>query len=82
MDIYSSPGSKVVFTGQNGHDLDLQRALTHLAVGDIYTVNAIQIESWMSIVSLKELPRFWWNTVMFKNVNGLERAGTKAANKY
>lgn len=64
MDIYSRPGTEVVFLGQNGWDADLREALHVLTVGATYTVKKIDVRSSTSYVTFEETPGYY-NTVMF-----------------
>ena len=73
MDIHTPKGSLVVFTGNGGYDAENRRARQELIVGKMYTVVDIEIGGWSSRVALKEVDGKW-NTVMFENTDGLERA--------
>lgn len=68
MDIYSSPGTKVRFLNQNGHDYQREDALKYFAEGQVLTVDEIDVGSWSSSVKFQELPGKWFNTVMFGRI--------------
>lgn len=65
MDIYSKPGTKIVFTGENGSDWDKEHAFKHLEVGKEYTVKSIEVGGWSSLLELEEVPGVRFNTVHF-----------------
>ena len=65
MDIFSSNGTKVVYTGKNGYDSDKEYANRYLTIGEIYTVYYTNVESWSSTVVLKEYPDQSFNTAHF-----------------
>jgi len=52
----------------NGRESDRQYASEYLEIGDLYTVNYIDVDRWSSGVYLKEVPGRCFNTVMFKVV--------------
>ena len=68
MDIYSEPGTKIVFIDKNGTNFDRAEAEKILKVGQIYTVSKIDINSWISYVTLEEVPDRTFNSVMFDNI--------------
>ena len=65
MDIYSKPGEKVVFAGNNGHYFQRKAAKEFFSPNQILTVSSINIENWSSTVEFKEYPGKTFNTVMF-----------------
>lgn len=69
MNIYSQPGTKVIFLDKNGTDSDRENAERILKVGQIYTVKSINVQSWISYVTLKEVPNRMFNSVMFENTD-------------
>lgn len=72
MDIYSPPGTKVIFDSNGGYDHDKQEAAKVLKLGETYTVRRIDVRLSHSYVFLEEvsLPGgFGFNTVMFKAVS-------------
>lgn len=68
MDIYSIPGTKIIFINKNGHDHDKEYANEFLKVGPEYTIKSIDVQSWISYVELEEFPEKRFNTVMFEQV--------------
>jgi hypothetical protein len=66
MDIYSKPGTKVVFTGEGGYESDRENANQFLFVGNEYTVDSVTVGGFMSYVRLQEFPGIMFNTVLFK----------------
>lgn len=71
MDIHSPPGTKVRFTNSGGYEIQRVTAALMLSVDDIYTVEHIKIQNWMSYVWLREVPGHSFNTVMFETVEKL-----------
>jgi hypothetical protein len=67
MDIYTEPGKKVMFLGQNGMDWELLKAMNSLVVGETYTVSYIDVGNWSSEVSFQEVEGTY-NVVMFANI--------------
>lgn len=71
MDIYSPPGTKVRYTGENGTDFDhkhIQNA--GISVGDILTVAGTEVEPWHSYVHFVGIKsRSGFNTVCFVEAN-------------
>lgn len=67
MNIYARPGYKVRFLGKNGFDNDLIKAFEHLEKGAVYTVAAIEVGNWSSVVWFEENPTVAFNTVMFED---------------
>jgi hypothetical protein len=68
MDIYSKPGTKIVFINKNGYDHERESANKILKVGQIYTVESIDVRSFVSYVKLEEVPGKGFNTVMFERI--------------
>lgn len=64
----AASGTKVRYTGEGGWDADKVHANKYLTVGEIYTVDIIDIGSWCSEVYLVEVPHLDFNTVMFEEV--------------
>lgn len=65
MDIKAKKGTKVTFNGSGGYDCDVPNAIRDgLVVGKSYTVKSIDIQEWISYVSLQEVSGSF-NTVMF-----------------
>lgn len=66
MDIYSSPGTKIIYTGQGGYDSDRENANSYLEIGKEYTVKSVDVGGFMSHVELEEVVGHTFNTVMFE----------------
>jgi hypothetical protein len=68
-DIFATPGTKVKYTGENGtwtdHNL-IQSA--GFSVGDILTVNFIEVSEWYSCVHFLE-SEFGFNSVCFEELD-------------
>lgn len=73
MNIHAKPGHKVVFAGVNGSTSDLYHGGVHLKVGEVYTVDDINIGNWSTYVYLKEIPEQAFNSVLFKDYQPLSR---------
>src|SRR5690606_10525551 len=70
MNIYSKPGTKIRFDHENaGYPGDGERAKKYIKVGEIYTVEKIDIGQSCSRVILKEVPNVEFNTVLFSNTD-------------
>lgn len=67
MNIYAKQGSRVKFTGRGGLVSDKLFAISHLRVGQEYTVEFVEVGNWSSVVILKEIPEKSFNTVMFED---------------
>lgn len=67
MDIYAKPGSKIRFSGKNGHDHEQEYARTVLTVGKEYIVEGVEVGGWSSTVRLVGHEQ-GFNTVMFDDV--------------
>jgi hypothetical protein len=67
MDIYSKPGTKVEFLDRNGHEWERKEAEKILEVGQIYTVESIDVGDWCSYVTFEEVSGEF-NSVMFDNM--------------
>lgn len=66
MDIYSKPGTKVVFTGEGGYDADREFAAIYMEIGDVLTVKSIDVGNWASLVEFEEILNVKFNTAMFE----------------
>lgn len=82
MNIYSAKGSRVLFTGKNGYNLDKEYAMKHLAVGVVYTVDKLEVGRSSSVVFLQEVGGKGFNSVHFENVGDFELADPKEYNTY
>lgn len=68
MDIYSKPGTKVLFTAQGGYEVEREDAKNKLVLGREYTVKRIDMYSYTSRVVFEEVEgRF--NTSLFEKVD-------------
>jgi hypothetical protein len=65
MDIYSPPGTKVIFDCYEGTASDMQVAYCYLTVNHTYTVKDIEVDIFTSRVELEEFPGVWFNTCLF-----------------
>jgi hypothetical protein len=74
MDIHAKPGHKVVFTNKNGTEFQQTAARSLIVPGDVYTVKHVEIGNWCSYVMLTETGDALFNTVMFEDANGIDRA--------
>jgi len=68
MNLDCKHGMKVRYIGEGGWDADKVHANKYLTVGEIYTVDIIDIGNWSSDVYLIEFPEIDFNTVMFEEV--------------
>lgn len=69
MDIYSPPGTKVVFKfPDNGSKCDSDSSKVYLKLLEVYTVNRIWVYQYSSSVELKEHPKMVFNTAHFANI--------------
>lgn len=68
MNLDCKQGTKIRYTGTGGWDADKVHANQHLTIGEVYTVDIIDIGSWSSDVYLTEVPDIDFNTVMFEEV--------------
>ncbi len=68
MDIYTQPGSKVVFIAEGGMGHDVPDAIMSGLQKDAeYTVSHLEVGGFSSRVYLKEFPGMGFNTVMFED---------------
>lgn len=76
MDIYSPPGTKVVFAHPNaGYHFDIENARMYLDEESIYTVERTEVGPSYTRVHLREIPHRAFNSVQFE---ALERASAEA----
>jgi len=73
MDLYSKPGTKIVFTGIGGYPNQNLYAQERLIIGRVYTVKLVEVYDFASFVRLEEEDGHF-NTVMFEAANGIKRA--------
>lgn len=67
MNIYSEPGSSVVFTARGGYDSQQERAKEILELGATYIVEKIEVGGWSSEVWLAGYSE-GFNTALFDNL--------------
>ena len=68
MDIYSKPGTKVVYAyPDNGYNYECELAKEILVIGNVYEVEKINVGRFSTTVKLKGIDRTF-NSVMFKNI--------------
>ena len=67
MNIYTKPGERVIFTGENGFELSLARARNLLVVGCSYEIIRVDVGDFISTIELKGYSGEAFNTVMFRN---------------
>lgn len=66
MNIYSEPGTKVVFAyPNNGYASEQEHAKQFLTVGAIYTVSDTEVGISYTHVWLREIPNHFFNSVQF-----------------
>jgi hypothetical protein len=68
MSLSADPDHKVSVTEKSinfGYDSDKEKANKHLKIGQIYTVEFMEVYAWNSLVTLKEIPGIRFNTVHF-----------------
>lgn len=69
MNIYAQLGDRVTVTensSQNGYEHDKDRVKELLKIGDVYTVEEMEVHSFSSYVRLRGFDG-WFNTVMFED---------------
>jgi len=72
MNIYSSPGDKVMVTyttAKNGHLHDKEQVRKFLKVPGIYTIKKVTARSWNTEIMLEEVPDVWFNSVNFEDID-------------
>jgi hypothetical protein len=67
MDIYSPPGTEVVFLNKNGYALEREYASKVFVPGKVYIVESIDVGNWSSTVKFVGVEGEF-NTVMFAEV--------------
>jgi len=65
VDIYSPPGTKVVFNGTGGYRNELENAKQYLTIGETYTLAGSNIGGFSSTFYLEEFPNKPFNSVHF-----------------
>jgi hypothetical protein len=80
MNIYSNRGTKVVFCfPKNGYPSDQDQANKYLIVGQIYTVDWIDVNSCSSSVHLVEVSGVSFNSVLFGSLDFVAHYFEKAS---
>lgn len=69
MNIYSKPGTKVVYEGIHGYDIERQAASKLFEVGQVLTVDYVDVGGCSSQVFFRELPNRGFNTVLFEDTS-------------
>lgn len=72
MDIWTPPGSKVIFTNAGGYESEQETNIKYLELGKEYTVDYIDVHGWSSDVFLEEIPGRRFNTCCFNNIKGYD----------
>lgn len=66
--LHCKTGSKIRYLGTGGWEADKVQANQYLTVGEVYTVDIIDIGNYCSDVYITEVPHIDFNTVMFEEV--------------
>ena len=72
MKLHAEKGHNVTVTEQsiqNGYDYDINKAKKFLKVGEIYTIDRMEVHNWSSSVVLQEVPKESFNSVNFVDAN-------------
>lgn len=69
MNIYAEPGTKVIFTGEGGYEVENKQANELLTKGETYTIEHIEVGDWNTEVWLKEVEGYSFNSVLFDDVS-------------
>jgi hypothetical protein len=68
VNIYAQHGDRAAFKNPtNGLEGDQQKALKHLTVDEIYTVDRTVVHNWHTDVFLVEVPGVYFNSVLFED---------------
>ncbi|MCC6516912.1 MAG: hypothetical protein IT275_11220 [Chitinophagales bacterium] len=70
--LYAEKGHKVTVTEKsikNGYDFDIENVNKYLKVGEIYTVEEMDVYDFHSTVLLQEIPNVYFNSVNFIDVD-------------
>lgn len=62
---YAPPGTGISYTGRGGYKYERESAAAALNIGQVYTLEHVEIKSSSSYLTLKEFPGKKFNTVMF-----------------
>lgn len=66
IDLYTPHGAKIRYTGEGGYDYQREAADKIFEVGQVLTVEGMEVGSWSSSVKIDGK---WYNTVMFENID-------------
>ena len=70
MNIYALEGHKVTCsTLDAGYENNKEVATKHLTVGNVYTVDYTNVDSWHTDVYLKEFPDVAFNSIFFEDAD-------------
>lgn len=66
MNVHAKNGDKVKFTNPKaGYDSDIEKTKKYLKLGEVYTIEKTEVDSWFTHVWLKEIPEVYFNSVHF-----------------
>lgn len=83
MNIYSNPGTKVIFANPTyGYPHDQEKAKQHLAVGQVYTVHHTEVSASHTDVYLAEVPGIAFNSVLFEDAGAILEKALQLAGKF
>lgn len=70
MDIFNNDERKVVCVQNvySGFDANVRKNAALLTVGELYTVDCVEVHSWHTKVYLKEFPGVEFNSVLFEEI--------------
>ena len=69
MTIWAGHGDRICFEFlTRGYDCDIQQAKDFLEHNAVYTVEQVNVGSFMSTVLLQEVPNVYFNTIVFSDV--------------
>lgn len=83
MEIFAIKGHKVkCSTLSAGYEFHQELAKKHLTIGDTYTVDYTNVDSWHTDVFLEEIPNVKFNSVFFEDVESQSDEDTKTHPDY
>lgn len=71
MNINAEPGTKITVTERsinNGYQGDKESANKYLRVGNIYTLNNVDISPFVTYIEVEELPNLIFNSIHFEDI--------------
>ena len=68
MDIYAKSGTKVKFTANGGYSTEIESAKKIMTIGNLYTVESIDVGGFHTTVYLKEFPSRGFNSCLFEDL--------------